>query len=91
MPFCESNCLLGENYVGESWRNVVLRWAEHEDPNKRSEAAKHLKYFPGHQFEWKVLTRPPEHMKKRKTLEDLSIKSISWIFNEQLYTELLAS
>ena len=47
----EGNCSCGENYVGESVRNVVLRWAEHEDPNKQSEPAKHLKYFPNHQFE----------------------------------------
>ena len=26
----EGNCLCGENYVGESVRNVVLRWAEHK-------------------------------------------------------------
>ena len=56
----EGNSSCGENYVGESVRNIVLRWAEHEDPNKHSEQAKHLKYFPDHQFEWKVLTRAPE-------------------------------
>ena len=37
---CQGNCLCVENYVGESVRNVVLRWAEHEDPNKQSEPAK---------------------------------------------------
>ena len=42
----DGNCLCGENYVGESVRNVVLRWTEHENPNKQSEPAKHLKYFP---------------------------------------------
>ena len=50
-------------------RNVVLRWAEHEDPNKQSEPAKHLKYFPDHQFEWKVLTRDPEYKREKKILE----------------------
>ena len=35
------NCSCGENYVGESVRSVVLRWAEHEVPNKQSETAKH--------------------------------------------------
>ena len=29
-------------------------------PIKQSELAKHLKYFPDHQFEWNVLTRAPE-------------------------------
>ena len=44
----EDNYSCGENYVDESVRNVVLRWAEHEDPNKQSELAKHLKYFLDH-------------------------------------------
>ena len=44
----EGNCLCGENYVGESVRKALLKWAEHEDPNKQSEPAKHLKYFPDH-------------------------------------------
>ena len=57
---------VNENYVGESVRNVVLRWAEHEDPNEQSGSAKHLKYFLDQQFEWKVLTRAPEYTKKRK-------------------------
>ena len=41
----EGNCSFGENYVGESVRNVVLRWFEYEDPNKQSEPAKHLEIF----------------------------------------------
>ena len=31
--------------------------------------AKHLKYFPDHQFDSKVLTRVPEHTRKREILE----------------------
>ena len=82
------NCVIvcGKNYVGESVRNAVLRWAEHEDPNKQSETAKREKYFPDHQFEWKVLTRAPEHMSKRKILEAFFIKSISPSLSEQLGT-----
>ena len=57
---CECNCSCGENYVGESVRNVALRWAEHENSNKQLEPARYLKYFPDHQLEWKVLTRAPE-------------------------------
>ena len=65
----EGNSSYDENYFGESVRNVFLRWAEHEDPNKQLEPAKHLKYFPDHQFEWKVLTRALEYTRKRKLLE----------------------
>ena len=81
--------MCGENYVGESVRNLVLRWPEHVDPNKQSEPAKHLKYFPDHQFEWKSLTRAPEYTRKRKILEAFLIKSVNPFLNEQLDTELL--
>ena len=57
---------MGENYVSESLRNAVLRWAEYEDPNKQLEPARHLKQFSDHQFEWKGLTRAPEYTRKRK-------------------------
>ena len=62
----DGNCSCGENYVGESVRNVVLRWAEHEDPKNQLELAKHLKFIPDHQLEWKVLTRAPEYTGKIK-------------------------
>ena len=41
----EGNCSCGGNDVGKFVRNVVLRCAEREDPNKQSEPAKHLKYI----------------------------------------------
>ena len=79
-----------KNYVAESVRNVVLRWIEHEDPNKQSEPAKPSKYFLDHQFNWKVLTRAREHTRKKKSLKLLLIKSINPSLNEQLDTDLLA-
>ena len=57
-------------------RNVVLRWAEDEEPNKQSEPVKHLKYFPDHQFEWKVLTRATEY-----TIHNFLNKSINPFLN----------
>ena len=75
--------------VGESVRNVVLRWSQHEDPNKQLEPAKHLKYFPDHQFVWKVLTWAPEYTRKRNFLGAFLIKSINSALNVQLDTELL--
>ena len=85
----EGNCSCVDNYVGESGRNVVLRWDEHEDPNKESEPAKYLKFFPDHQFEWKVLTRAPAYTKNRKILDEFLIKSVNPSLNGQLQTELL--
>ena len=45
------NC--GENYIGETGRNVTVRWDEHSDIGKNSEPAKHLNQFPEHRFNWK--------------------------------------
>ena len=33
----ERVCSCKENYLGETKRNVVTRWNEHENPNKKSE------------------------------------------------------
>ena len=85
----EGNCSCGENYVRESMRNVVLRWADYEDSNKQLETAKYLKYFPDNPFELEVLTRFPEYTRKRKILEAFLIKSINPSLNESLDLELL--
>ena len=63
-------------------RNVVLRWAEHEDPNKQPKPVKHLKYFHDHHFEWEVLSRAPEYRRKGKVLKEFLIKSINPSLNE---------
>ena len=55
-------------------RIVILKLAENENPNKQSEAAKHLKYFSDHQFEWKVPNRVSEYTRKIKILEVFLIK-----------------
>ena len=62
----EASSSCGENYVSEYVRNVR---AEHEDPNKQLEPAKHIKYFPDHQFKWRLLTRASKYMRKRKILK----------------------
>ena len=36
-------------------RNFEIRWKEHEEPQKDSEPAKHLKNNPAHSFNWKDL------------------------------------
>ena len=56
-PSCviyEGVCSCQESYIGETVRNVEIRWQEHEDTQKDSEPAKHLKNNPTHSFTWKV-------------------------------------
>ena len=72
-PACviyEGTCnTCGVQYIGETERNAVTRWAEHDNPKKSSEPARHLKRNPSHKFEWKILCRASKIDKDRKNLE----------------------
>ena len=48
-------CSCQESCIGDTAKNVETRWQEHEDTQKDSEHAKHLKNIPSHSFSWKVL------------------------------------
>ena len=51
----EGVCSCQESCIGETVRNIEINWQEHEDAQKDSEPAKHLKNNPTHSFTWKVL------------------------------------
>ena len=56
-PACviyEGVCTYEGNYIGETKRNVEIRWEEHSDNSKISEPFRHLKSNPTHAFTWKV-------------------------------------
>ena len=55
--------------IGETNRNVQVRWYEHENPDNLSEPARHIKNNITHAFTWKVLSNAPEAEKLRKYLE----------------------
>ena len=61
----EGKCNCGENYIGETGRNVTIRWDEHSDIYKNSEPAKHIKQFPEHRFNWEILRRVPNKVRQR--------------------------
>ena len=57
-PSCviyEGVCSCQASHIGKTVRNVEIRWQEHEDTQKDSEPAKHLKYNPAHSFTCNVL------------------------------------
>ena len=49
-----------------------------------SEPAKHLRKFPDHKFDWKILLAVPTNAKIRKFLESLMIALKQPSLNEQL-------
>ena len=65
----EGKCNCGKKYIGETGRNVTIRWDEHGDVGKNSEPAKHLYQFPEHSFKSKVLKRVPNKVRQRKIHE----------------------
>lgn len=52
----QATCSRGNNYVGETMRNLITRIHEHEQSNAKSEP-KHLKRNPEHKFDWIILSR----------------------------------
>ena len=78
-----------QTYIGETRRNVELRWEEHEDISKDSEPAKHLKENLNHKFSLKILLAAPESKRFRKILEtsEIALKRLS--LNEQIGSKKL--
>ena len=75
-PSCkiyEGVCSCGDKYIGETKRNVEIRFSEHNDPRKKSEPAKHLQCNLDHIFTWKILMSASLNIRTRKNLE------ASWI------------
>ena len=77
------------NYIGETVRNVRTRWAEHENPTKESEPARHIRDNPTHTFEWKILSSAPKYSNDRKNLEASWIALRKPTLNEQVQFKVL--
>ena len=72
-----------QTYIGETRRNVELRWEEHENTSKDSKLAKHLKENLSHKFSWKILFAAPENKRIRKIYEASEIALKRPSLNEQ--------
>ena len=79
----EEKCNCGENYIGETSRNVTVRWDKHSDIGKDSEPAKHLSQFSEHRFHWKILRKVPNKVRQRKTHEAYYVMCMCPALNNQ--------
>ena len=71
-PSCKiylGTCSCGSSYIGETKRNTLVRWSEHNNPRGKSEPAKHLAKNPAHTFTWQILLTAPQNARMRKNLE----------------------
>ena len=80
----EGKCKWGENYIGETGQNFIIRWDEQSDIGKNSEAAKHLYRFREHIFKWKILRRVPNKVRQRKFDEAYYVVYLHPTLNNQL-------
>ena len=80
-------CSCNEIYIGETNRNVSIRWSEHNDGAKgTSEPAKHLRKFPSHVFEWSIIANAHKNKRTRKNLEAFFISLEQPKINDQKET-----
>ena len=62
-------CECGEDYIGETKRNTITRWSEHDNATKDSEPARHLNKHINHVFTWKILCHASKKTDIRKNLK----------------------
>ena len=68
----------------ETGRNVSIRWDEHSDIDKNSEPAKHIKQFPEHRLNWKILRRVSNKVRQRKIHEAYYVMCLHPTLNNQM-------
>ena len=70
----EGTCSCGEKYIGETNRIADIRWNEHNIPSTdKSDPSKHLFNNVTHTFTWKILTKAPPKLLRRRILESYFI------------------
>ena len=80
----EWKCNCGKNYIGETGRNVTIRWDQHSDIGKNSEPTKYLNQFSEHRFNWTFLRKVPNKVRQRKIQEAYYVMYLRPTFNNQL-------
>ena len=91
-PSCKiyfGECSCGETYVGETVRNVEVRWAEHNSSKGKSEPSKHLQINNDHAFVWRIISSAPKNSRERKNLEASIIAIKRPSLNNQIETKTL--
>ena len=80
----ERKCNCWRKIIGETGRNVTIRWDEHSDIDKNSDPAKHLNEFTEHRFNWKILRRVPNKVRQRNIDEAYYVMCLCPTLNNQL-------
>ena len=82
-------CSCKSTYVGETKRNVEVRYSKHSHPSGKSEPSKHLHQNINHVFNWSVICSAPKSDRTRKNLEAFYIALMRPNLNEQCDSNVL--
>ena len=82
-------CSCESTYVGETKRNVEVRYSEHNHPSGKSEPSKHLDQNINHVFTWSVICSAPKSDRTQKNLEVSYIALMRPNLNEQCDSNVL--
>ena len=80
----DGKCNCGENYIGETGRNVTIIWNEHSGMCKNSEPAEHLYQSPEHSFNLKIFRRVGNKVRQRKIHEGYYVMCLRSTLNNKL-------
>ena len=69
-------CSCGEDYVGETKRNVSVRYDEHNKPSNKSKLVSHVEHNNDHYFTWRILCNAPSNARTHKNIEAFFIAII---------------
>ena len=82
-------CSCGEDYVGETERNVSVHYDEHNKPSKKSKPAANLEQNIDHYFTWRILYNAPSNARTRKNIEAFFIAIMRPSLNQQTDSDAL--
>ena len=82
-------CECGEDCIGETKRNSITRWTEHDNATKDSEPARHLSKHISHAFTCELLCHVSKKTDIRKNLEAIFFALLKPSLNEQKNFERL--
>ena len=77
-------CSCGVSYIGETERNVEVRWGEHNRPFGTTEPSRHIANNVNHVFNWTIVSNAPKEKRFRKNLEASYIALLRPVLNEQV-------
>lgn len=70
--------------MGETKRNVTVRWSEHNSSDEKTVPSKHLDHNPDHELTWSIIAKASTVTRKRKTFEAFYISTQKPLINDQL-------